>query len=340
MDDSLAQALPAFMDFGSLNASCGIVLDQFRRKEMVHAYLLTGARGLGKATFAKVLACALFCTSEQKPCGHCDECKRVLRGANPDVIQVAPEGDKQIGVDRVREVVESISQHAFGAGHRVVMVEPVEKLTPQAQNCLLKSLEEPVSHVVFLLLAHELTALLGTIASRCARVKLTPWPDAAMKATLKQLGYEEPSVARILPLCSGNIGQAIDLLVDKTQDQELQTWVNKALTSASDADVVSISTSLREDREGAARYLSALERALHQALLVKTGQLPLSALDGYASPWQDSVAVATVEGLTGLMRSVAEARKLKASQVNWQSTIDHLMIKILGERKRWRQLSA
>ncbi len=336
-DGLAAETLPCWMEYGKLSTGCGIALEQFRRRETVHAYLLSGAQGLGKATFAKVLTCALFCSSEKKPCGQCEGCRQVLRGANPDVLYITPEGDKQIGVDKVREVIDAISQHAFGSGCRVVIVEPVEKLTPQAQNCLLKSLEEPVSNVVFLLLAHELTALLGTIASRCARVKLIPWPDDAMEYTLKALGYDNAALVQVLPLASGNIGQALDMLQDRQQDRELQTLVGKALTAASDADVVGLSTALKEEKEGASRYFTALENAFRQALLVKTGQLRPEALVAYPSGWRDAVAAAPVESLTRLLHSVAEARRLKASQVNWQSTVDHLMMKIQGEKSQWQQ---
>jgi DNA polymerase-3 subunit delta' len=302
--------------------------------------LLTGARGLGKGTFAKVLTCALFCTSESKPCGVCEGCKGVLRDANPDVLRLVPEGEKQIGIEKVREVIDAISQHAFGAGYRVVLIEPVEKLTPQAQNCLLKSLEEPASNVVFLLMAHELTAVLGTIASRCLRVAMTPWPDERIRTTLGKLGVGSASVERVLPLAGGNIGQALDLLEDQQQDRELQAWVHKALSASGDGELVPISTSLKEDREGAQRLLNALEQALRLALLVKTGQLGREALQGYPRSWQEAVEAAPTQGLTGLMRSVAQARRLRASQVNWQSTLDHLMMKLLRERMKWRQLSA
>lgn len=333
-------SLPAWMDFASLGAGCGIVLDQFRRRETVHAYLLTGARGLGKATFAKALVCALFCSAGQKPCGVCEGCKQVLKGTNPDVIWLVPEGDKQIGVERVREVIDAISQHAFGAGYRVVLIEPVEKLTPQAQNCLLKSLEEPVSNVVFLLMAHELTALLGTIASRCARVALTPWPDEVMRAALEKLGYGPEMIRRALPLAGGNIGQALQLLEGNQRDRELEAWVEKILSASGDGEIASISTGLKDDREGALALLGALEQALHLALLVKTGRLGPEALDAYPKTWRESVAAAPVQGLTGLMHGIAQARRLRASQVNWQSTLDHLMMRLLEERIKWRQLSA
>ncbi len=339
MDEGTGQGLPVWMDYASLNAGCGIALEQFRRHEIVHAYLISGALGLGKATFAKVLTSALFCVSGdgEKPCGHCEGCKRVLSGSHPDVINVQPEGTKSIGVERVREVIETISQHAFGSGYRVVIVEPVEKLTPQAQNCLLKSLEEPAANVVFLLLAHEMTALLGTIASRCARVKLSPWPDSSMEEALTRLGYEASQRQRVLPLASGNIGQALEMLEGKEKDQEIAAVLHKMLTVTKDADVVSISTHMKEDRESAERYLSGLEQALHQALMVRTGQWSPVTLSAYPAQWQAAAASAPVEGLTALLKAVMDTRRRRASQVNWQSSIDQLMMKILEEQQAWRQ---
>lgn len=335
--EETGQALPVWMDYGALSPSAGIALEQFRRREIVHAYLISGALGLGKATFARVLTSALFCVSEAKPCGRCEGCGRVFSGTNPDVITLTPEGTKQIGVERVREVIETISRHAFGQGMRVVIVEPVEKMTAQAQNCLLKSLEEPVSNVVFLLLCHEMTALLGTIASRCARVKLTPWPDAVMERVLLERGYDKAQVEGVLPLASGNMGQAIRMLEGTDKDREIAALVFKSLNINSDADVVSISTEMKDDRDSAERYLSALEQALHQSLMLRTGQL--SELSGTLHPakWQRALKSATLSSLTGLLQAVMKTRRLRGSQVNWQSSIDQLMMKILEEKTKWHQ---
>ena len=329
--------LPAFTQYERLNAGIGVVLQQFRRQEPVHAYLLTGARGLGKRTLAQVLASALFCVSEKKPCGSCEGCRQFLDGNNPDLLTVYSDDGKQIGVDRVREIIQKTNQHAFGEGYRVVLIEPVEKMTPQAQNCLLKSLEEPVANVVFLLMTHELTATLGTIASRCVRVKMTPWPDDVLRETLIKCGHDAAKVSAVLPRCGGNIGMALELLDESKQDSDAQAFVRDALAIRSDADAVSLSTRMKESREGADACLTALETTIHQAILVRSGQLDAAAMKECPPLWQKAAQSAPISDLNALLTAVFECRRRKAGQVNWQSNIDHLLMRLLEEHTKWQQ---
>ncbi len=330
--------LPAFMQYERLNAGIGVVKQQFSRQQPVHAYLMTGARGLGKLTFAKVLASALFCTSENKPCGCCAACKRVADGNEPDLLTLYPDDKGKIRIDPVREIIQKVSQHAFGTGYRVVLIEPVESMTPEAQNCLLKSLEEPIANVVFLLMTHELTATLGTIASRCIRVKLTPWPDDALRETLLKLGHTPSAVENVLSRCGGNIGTALDMLDESKLDSEAQQFAMQALSILNDASAVSISTKLKEDKGGADAYLTAVEQAIHQALMVRTGQLDASFISHYPAHWQKAAVQAPVSEINALLSAVFDTRRRKAGQVNWQSNIDHLMIRLLEEHTRWQQL--
>ena len=329
--------LPAMMAYDRINAGLRIVLEQFRRGGANHAYLLTGAMGLGKRTFAKVLACALFCMSEDKPCGVCDACRRVMSGNEPDVLEVYPEAGKQIPVDTVREVIRTVSQHAFGTGYRVVLIEPVEKMNAAGQNALLKSLEEPLANVVFLLMTHELSATLGTIASRCVRVKMTPWPDALLKTALAAEGYPEESIRRVLPLSGGNIGTALSLLSEEGGDADVQAFVEAALSLTNDAAAVAVSTRLKDARDKADRLLNALERAIHQTLLVKTGMLDAASLQTLPAAWQENSKKATVNSLNAMLEAIFRARRMRLGQVNWQSTVDQLMIKLLEEQTIWQQ---
>ena len=330
--------LPAFMQYEKLNAAIGVVKQQFSRQQPVHAYLLTGARGLGKRTLARVLASALFCTSENKPCGVCPACRRVMDGNEPDFLEVYSDDGSTISVDRVREIIQKVSQHAFGTGYRVVLIEPVEKMTLQAQNCLLKSLEEPIANVVFLLMTHELTATLGTIASRCIRVKLTPWPDDILRETLLNAGYVSTDIENVLSRCGGNIGTALDTLDAGKLNSEAQQFAMDALAVLNDAAAVSLSTKLKEDKGSADTYLTAIEQAIHQALMVRTSQLDPSFISQYPSHWQKAAEKAPVSEINALLSAVFATRRRKAGQVNWQSNIDHLMIRLLEENTRWQQL--
>lgn len=261
-----------------------------------------------------------------------------MDGNDPDLITLFADDGKAIGVDRVREVIQTVGQHAFGDGYRVVLIEPVERMTVQAQNCLLKSLEEPIANVVFLLMTHELTATLGTIASRCVRVKLTPWPDDILSETLLKMGHAQSKVEAVLPRAGGNIGTALEMLNEESGDDGAQAFVQNALAITNDAAAVSLSTGLKENRENADRYLTALENAIHQALLVRTGRLDKQAVAAYPAQWQTAAQKAPVSDLNALLTAVFETRRRKAGQVNWQSNIDHLMLKLLEEQIKWQQL--
>lgn len=308
---------------------------QAREKSLVHAYLLAGPKGVGKATLARALAASLFCASPDRPCGNCESCLRVFTGNEPDIIELFSEDGKAISIDRVREAIALISQHSFGTGSRVVLIEPVEKLTPAAQNCLLKSLEDPPSDVVFFLLSHEQTALLGTIASRCAIVRLSPWPDETVRSALLAAGYPQASVEAVLPRAGGVIGLAASMIGDETAQSELYAWVDQALAARKEADIVSLSTSLKDNRDGAEKLLTALEQALHQALLSRTGLLDSQIL---LSPQVRAFSEnCSTEGLTDLIGAVFDTRKKRQSQVNWQAGIDRLLMKIVEAKTRWQQ---
>ncbi len=331
-----AGSLPAYSDYPALGRGYSMLWEQAHTGRMVHAYLLAGPKGVGKATFARVLAASLFCKRFPKPCGLCDDCRRVLSGNDPDVIEVLGEEGKVISIDRIRETVVTISQHSFGTGPRVVLIEPAEKLTPPAQNCLLKSLEDPPADVIFLLLSHEPSALLGTIASRCLNVKLSPWPDETLRTTLLALGYSPEHIDAVLPRAGGVVGAAISMLSDEGSQGELLTLVGQALNVATDRDVVALSTAMRDDRGGAEKALTALEQALHQALLLQTELLPASAaLDPRVRAWGER---SDTDTLSSLIQAVFETRKRRQSQVNWQAGIDRLLMKILEAKTRWQPL--
>ncbi|MCE5343468.1 MAG: DNA polymerase III subunit [Eubacteriales bacterium] len=323
------------MDYPTLGGGYAFLWDAARKGRLSHAYLLGGPRGVGKATFARALVASLFCERAVKPCGECESCRRVLTRNEPDMIEVLSPEDKPIPIERIRQVITQISRHSFGGGARVVLFEPAEKLTPAAQNCLLKSLEDPPANVLFFLLSHEPGALLGTIASRCSLVRLAPWTDERLRVPLARMGYAPENIEAALPRAGGLIGQALAVLSDETAQAELNTLTQRILSIKHDADAVALSTLLKDDRGCADKTLTALEQALQQALMVRTGWMSAQAVtDGALREWCQN---GSVEELTALMKAVFDTRKRRLSQVNWQAGIDRLLMKILEAKTRWQQ---
>ena len=173
----------AFADLAGQSALIGQLESDFARGRYVHAYLLTGPGGTGKRSAAQLCAMAALCRGEKKPCGACGPCRRVLSGTHPDVHTVVPEKGKQIiGVGVMREVLDTVSVKSFEDGAKVILIPQAERMNAAAQNCLLKTLEEPPERTVFFLITDQPAALLPTIVSRCRVVRFHPLTEEACAA--------------------------------------------------------------------------------------------------------------------------------------------------------------
>ncbi len=329
-----AGAKPAFMEYRRLGARYGRLIDQFQASRQVHAYLFAGPRGIGKKTFARFLASMLLCESEQKPCGSCAQCRAIMDGSHSSVLEIEPAGGKAIPVDRIRDLVCLSSMHTLDGRERVIIIEPTESLTPQAQNCLLKSLEEPDTNVVYFLLSHDTSSILDTVQSRCSEFKLTPWPADVLKKLLAQQGYPPDEAARATALSGGNVGEALEILREQPQGAQ-ETALSQLLSVSTVKDAVRCSNMLKEQSASADTIMLRLERYLQQCMLVKSGLLPADALKN--TPWSDVIRAATMADLIDLTDRVFQTRKRKMSNVNWQSNIDQLTGKLLEAKHQWQK---
>ena len=149
------------------------VANQIARGEIAHAWLLVGPAGSGKGPTAVAIAAALNCSVEPRiGCGECSSCLRTLRRRHPDVHHIVPEGPI-IPVDVVREtIIPEANRSPFEGSYQVFVVEEADKMNPPAQNALLKTLEEPQAHTVFVLISDRAEELLETVHSRCRVVRL------------------------------------------------------------------------------------------------------------------------------------------------------------------------
>ena len=185
-----------------------------RDGSLSHAYLLSGPEGLAKTEFARELGVALVAPCGG--CGDCPECARARSGAHPDLHLVEREGDL-IRIDQIEPVVSDLSLKPFSAARRVWVIPEVEYLHPAAANKLLKSVEEPPSYVVFLLVTDRLERVLPTIVSRCQVVEFRPLSDTEVGAYLVERLHTEPAAAEALARLSlGSIERAARLAEDAT----------------------------------------------------------------------------------------------------------------------------
>lgn len=142
-----------------------------------HALLLQGAEGVGKQSFAAWLACAVLCDkstgSTLRCCGECASCALFVAGSHPDLLWVLPEEDKQqISIDQVRAATERLTKTSYRQGYKVAIVDPAHLMTPSAANSVLKTLEEPSSSTLLMLITSQPSMLLPTVRSRCQKVTI------------------------------------------------------------------------------------------------------------------------------------------------------------------------
>ena len=302
------------------------LIDDFKAGRLSNAVLIVGAPGIGKKTLARLIAKGLLCTDEtDRPCGVCRACKRFDTRAHPDLMypEIAAK-DKTIKVDAIRGILDVLSRHAFEGGQRVVLLENAERLTPQAQNSLLKSLEEARAGTTFLLTADRETAILPTIRSRCRVERMQPMSAKQVEKALGENGYAGAQARRAAFLCDGSVGRAQKMLSDPKDEQLRALARDTFLAVGGGADVPNAERLLKDSKDDGDALFDILEQELRAML---------SAEDTRPRCWEDADAF----GIAAALRAVMEARRMRASNVGWAAAAQWLLERISEETSRWQR---
>lgn len=253
------------------------LVEQLRRSaasgRSSHAYLFLGGAGAGKRLIANTFAKALQCEGEKRPCDSCKSCHAFNHGNHPDVIYFQPlKNGKTYTIEDVREqLLETVDLKPFQYEKKIYIIEKADTLNIQSQNALLKTLEEPPAHAVFLLLAERAEAFLPTILSRVVMVKIRPLSAETIADYLMQAGHLAEESHILSAYAQGRIGQALELVEDEGFREMRQDILGKleVLPSMSEGDAYLLAKDL-EGYKNDLRFLDIMELWYRDLLTAKS----------------------------------------------------------------------
>ena len=180
-----------------------------------HSYLFIGTSGIGKKIIAKEFAKMILCESKEKYCNHCKSCIEFDSNNNPDFTLIQPDGTS-IKIDQIRQIQKKIIEAPIISNNKVYIIDDADLMTQEAQNCLLKTLEEPPEFVTIILIGSKENSFLSTIKSRCTIIKFNPIESEIIKEYLNKK-YDIKNISdEMLEIYGGSIGKA-EYLRDKEQ---------------------------------------------------------------------------------------------------------------------------
>lgn len=187
-----------------------------KNNRIAHAYLFCGPRGTGKTSTAKIFARAINCEKDSTGCNECENCTLALENNHPDIIEIDAASNN--GVEEVRELIEKVKYAPLKGEYKIYIIDEVHMMTKNAYNALLKTIEEPPQHVIFIFATTEPNKVLPTILSRCQRFDFTKVSKEDMKEALikvcnaENIEIEDNALAQIINLADGGMRDALSIL--------------------------------------------------------------------------------------------------------------------------------
>ncbi len=313
---------------------------QIDEGKMVHALLVSGETGLGKKSFARLTARTLLCSSKEgKPCGRCNGCLMAQKEEHPDMIilsrgrsltGVTAKNKAAIPVGEIREMIRLASVWSFEGGNRIIIIDQAEDMNPQAQNCLLKILEEPPANTYFILTSDHQDQLLTTVRSRCRLLKMKPWNDDYIRDVLVRQGIDQEKAAIVSRIVHGSVGNALRLAADS------EYWANRAeiirsfFNIGERSEILRISGQWKERKTDSEMLFNTLDDVVRGMLAYRLNPGDKASVADLPDAWITFAKKAGFDKFSQLLDRIAESRKQCSFNVNFQAVFEQLLLSFIG----------
>ena len=299
-----------------------------------HAYILNGERGSGKKMLANLFAMTLLCeTGDNEPCGKCHSCKQAESGNHPDIIRVTHEKPNSISVDDIRtQVNNTVDIKPYQGPYKVYIIPQADMMTPQAQNAILKTIEEPPSYAVFWLLTENAETLLPTINSRCVMLKLRNIKDTLIKKYLMEnLEIPDYKADMCTAFAQGNMGRAI-MLANSDHFNEIREEAVQLLKHISEMELNEIVAAVKNIsvyKLEITDYLDIIMIWYRDVLLYKaTKEIDKVVFKDQLQSIKEQARKSSYEGIELILESLEKAKARLKANVNFDLVMELLFLTI------------
>lgn len=276
--------------------------------KILHSYIFDGEEGIGKRLFALDFSKAILCTSTDiKPCQICKSCIEFNNFNNPDLLQVESLDGKNIKIEQIRELLTKIAEKPINSDRKVIIINNSELMTKEAQNALLKTLEEPPQYITIILITSNQSKLLTTIKSRCTKILFDGLSKEEILSYLKQKGLDLNISDRILKAGNGSLSKTLDLI----EKQDLYLKLDNIFNNIEKCDIVDLwkqAEILYKEKEEIIGLLEYINIILYENLLKDNNIKYINSV-----------------------RIVEETKKRIMANSNYDMSIDNLLLRIWEE---------
>lgn len=297
-----------------------------------HAYILNGEKGSGKKTLAAVVAKSLQCESgEADPCGTCKSCLQAESGNQPDIIWVTHEKPNVISVDEIRtQILNDIELKPYSSRYKIYIVPDAQLMNTQAQNAILKTLEEPPEYAIIMLLTNNVDKFLPTIISRCIVLNFRPVEPLHMVDYLvNQIGIDREKARFCTDFAQGNLGKAVRLAISPDYN-EIKEDSLRLLRRIQDMDMDEIIQAVRnmgKYKLDITDYIDIMTMWFRDLLMVKISNSPNKLIfKAEFSVMKKQASHVSYEGLEEILQALDKLKIRLEANVNFDIAMELMLL--------------